>query len=97
MEWESERAGGFEPLHFAPKGTRIVLGLISSKFPELESIDDLRRRVDEAAKYVPMEDLCISPQCGFASTVEGNVITEDEQKRKLALVVEAADTIWDGA
>jgi 5-methyltetrahydropteroyltriglutamate--homocysteine methyltransferase len=94
MEWESERAGGFEPLRYAPKGRKIVLGLISSKFPEMEAIDDLKRRVDEAAKYVAMDDLCISPQCGFASTVEGNRISEDDQKRKLALTVEAAAKIW---
>lgn len=97
MEWDSERAGGFEPLRFAPKDTRIVLGLVSSKFPDMETIDDLESRVDEAAKYVPMENLALSPQCGFASTVEGNLISEDDQKRKLALVVEAADRIWGSA
>ncbi len=94
MEWDTDRAGGFEPLRFAPKDKKIVLGLISSKVPELEAIDDLKRRVDEASKYVAMEQLCISPQCGFASTVEGNLVSEDDQRRKLALTVETAQAIW---
>lgn len=94
MEWDSDRAGDFEPLRFAPKDRKIVLGLISSKFAELETVDDLKRRIDEAAKFVPLDNLCISPQCGFASTVEGNRITEDDQKRKLALAVETAQAVW---
>ena len=94
LEFDTERAGGFEPLRFVSPNKTIVLGLISSKEPALESIDDLRRRVDQAAKYVPMENLAIAPQCGFASTQFGNLLTWDEQKRKLELVVEAARIIW---
>jgi 5-methyltetrahydropteroyltriglutamate--homocysteine methyltransferase len=94
LEYDDARSGGFEPLRFVPKGTRIVLGLVSSKQPELESKDELKRRVDEAAKYVRMEDLCLSPQCGFASTHHGNRITPDIQRRKLALIVETATEIW---
>jgi len=94
MEWETERAGDFEPLRFAPRDKMIVLGLVSSKFPELESKDDLKRRVDEAAKYVPMENLCLSPQCGFASMVMGNNVSEDTQWRKLELIAETATEIW---
>ena len=94
MEWDTDRAGGFEPLRFAPKGKRIVLGLVSSKVPELETKDDLKRRIGEAAQYVALDDLCLSPQCGFASTVEGNLVSEDDQKRKLALVVETAGEVW---
>jgi 5-methyltetrahydropteroyltriglutamate--homocysteine methyltransferase len=82
------------PLRFIRPGTVVVLGLISSKVPELESQDDLRRRIDEAARYVPLENLAISPQCGFASTSAGNVLTVDEEKRKLELVVEVARTVW---
>ncbi len=94
MEWDTDRAGDFQPLRYAPKDTRIVLGLISSKFPQLEAKDDLKRRIDEAAQYVPLENLCLSPQCGFASTVEGNLMSEDDQWRKLALVVETAEEVW---
>src|SRR5262245_24256567 len=94
LEYDTERAGGFEPLRFVPEGKTVVLGLVSSKFPELESVDDLRRRIDEAAKYVPLEDLAISPQCGFASTSQGNVLTVDEQRRKLELVAETARQVW---
>jgi 5-methyltetrahydropteroyltriglutamate--homocysteine methyltransferase len=94
LEYDTERAGGFEPLRFMPKNKMVVLGLISSKEPALESVDTLRRRIDEAAKYVPIENLAISPQCGFASTMFGNLLTWDEQRAKLALVVEAARTIW---
>jgi 5-methyltetrahydropteroyltriglutamate--homocysteine methyltransferase len=94
LEYDTERAGGFEPLRFMPKDKAVVLGLISSKEPALESIDDLRRRVEEAAKYVPIENLAISPQCGFASTALGNLLTWDDQKRKLELVVEASQKIW---
>ena len=94
LEYDTERAGGFEPLRFVRPGTVVVLGLISSKLPELESQDDLRRRVDEAARYVPMENLAISPQCGFASTSRGNVLTVDEEKRKLELVVDTAQKAW---
>ncbi|MEV0998903.1 cobalamin-independent methionine synthase II family protein [Nonomuraea sp. NPDC050202] len=94
LEYDTERAGGFEPLRFVPEGTAVVLGLVSSKVPALESQDELRRRIDEAAKYVPMENLAISPQCGFASTVRGNLLTVDEERRKLELVVETARMVW---
>jgi 5-methyltetrahydropteroyltriglutamate--homocysteine methyltransferase len=94
LEYDTERAGGFEPLRFIRPGTVVVLGLISSKVPDLESQDDLRRRIDEAARYVPIENLAISPQCGFASTAQGNVLTVDEEKRKLELVVDTAQKVW---
>ncbi|MBV9581853.1 MAG: hypothetical protein JO057_25000 [Chloroflexi bacterium] len=94
LEFDDERSGGFEPLRFVPEHKTVVLGLISSKTPELESIDALRRRVDEAARYHPLQNLAISPQCGFASTEGGNLLSWDEQRRKLELVVEAARVIW---
>src|SRR5204863_7067738 len=87
LEYESERAGTFEPLRFVPRGKSVVLGLVSSKLPALESPDDLRRRIDEASRHVPIENLSLSPQCGFASALEGNLLSEDEQWRKLQLVV----------
>ncbi|HXM55476.1 MAG TPA: cobalamin-independent methionine synthase II family protein [Candidatus Dormibacteraeota bacterium] len=94
LEYDTERAGGFEPLRFVPRGRTVVLGLVSSKFPQLESKDELRRRVDEASRYVAMEDLAISPQCGFASTARGNLLTVDDERRKLELVAETARLIW---
>jgi 5-methyltetrahydropteroyltriglutamate--homocysteine methyltransferase len=94
LEYESERAGTFEPLRFVPKDKGVVLGLVSSKLPELEPQDLLARRIDEAAKYVPTENLALSPQCGFASSMEGNLLTEEEQWRKLQLVVETAHAVW---
>ncbi|MGN9841015.1 5-methyltetrahydropteroyltriglutamate--homocysteine S-methyltransferase [Nonomuraea sp. H19] len=94
LEYDTERAGGFEPLRFVRPGTTVVLGLISSKVPRLESQDDLRRRIDEAAKYVPLENLAISPQCGFASTAKGNLLTVDDERRKLELVVNTAQKVW---
>jgi 5-methyltetrahydropteroyltriglutamate--homocysteine methyltransferase len=94
MEYDSERAGGFEPLRFVPDGKMIVLGLVTSKSGTLEAKDALRRRIDEAAKFVPLDRLCLSPQCGFASTEEGNLLTEDEQWAKLARVVEVAEEVW---
>ena len=94
LEYDTERAGGFEPLRFVPRSKMVVLGLISSKEPELESVDSLRRRIDEAARYVPLENLAITPQCGFASTFLGNLLTWDDQKRKLELVVETARHVW---
>ena len=94
LEYESARAGTFEPLRFVPTGKTVVLGLLSSKLPELESREQLQRRIDEASKYVPLENLAISPQCGFASTMEGNLLTEDEQWRKLKLVVDTAISVW---
>lgn len=96
LEFDTERAGGFEPLRFVPKGKKIVLGLVSSKTPELETKDDLKRRIEAAAKFVPLEDLCLSPQCGFASSHHGNKVTEDVERRKLALVVEVANEVWGG-
>ncbi|HEY0575214.1 MAG TPA: 5-methyltetrahydropteroyltriglutamate--homocysteine S-methyltransferase [Pseudonocardia sp.] len=93
-EFDDERSGGFEPLRFVPPGKRVVLGLVTSKRPELESKDLLKRRVEEASKYVPLEQLCLSPQCGFSSTVEGNALTLDEQLAKLRLVVGTAEEIW---
>ena len=94
LEYDTERAGGFEPLRFIRPGTTVVLGLVSSKVPQLEPQDELRRRIDEAAAYVPLEDLALSPQCGFASTSRGNLLTIDEERRKLALVADAAAKIW---
>ena len=94
MEFDDERSGGFEPLRFVPKDKFIVLGLVTSKRPELESKDDLKRRLDAASKFVPLEQLCLSPQCGFSSTVEGNSLTIEEEKAKLRLVVEVADEVW---
>jgi methionine synthase II (cobalamin-independent) len=95
MEWDDERSGGFEPLRFLPKGDKhVVVGLVTTKRGELESKDELKRRIEEAAKYAPIEQLCLSPQCGFSSTVEGNVLTEDEQWAKLALIVEVAEEVW---
>jgi 5-methyltetrahydropteroyltriglutamate--homocysteine methyltransferase len=94
LEYDTERAGGFEPLRFVPREKTVVLGLISSKEPRLESPDLLRRRIDEAARYVPIENLALSPQCGFASTAPGNMLTWDEQRRKLELVVETARKVW---
>ena len=94
LEYDTERAGGFEPLRFVRPGTTVVLGLVTSKVPALESQDDLRRRIDEAARYVPLENLAISPQCGFASTSAGNLLTVDEEQRKLELVVDTAQKVW---
>jgi 5-methyltetrahydropteroyltriglutamate--homocysteine methyltransferase len=93
LEYESARAG-FRPLRFVPRGKTVVLGLISSKLAEMESADHLARRIDEASKYVPLENLAISPQCGFASTMEGNLLTEDQQWQKLKLVVDTAAKVW---
>ena len=95
MEWDDERSGGFEPLRFLPKGGKqVVLGLVTSKRGELESKDELKRRIEEASKYAPLEQLCLSPQCGFSSTVEGNSLSEDEQWAKLRLIVEVAQEVW---
>ncbi len=94
LEYDSDRAGGFEPLRFVPKGRKVVLGLVSTKRAELESKDALKRRIDEASRYVALEDLCLSPQCGFASTEAGNDLTLDDEKRKLALIVETAQEVW---
>ena len=94
LEYDDERSGTFEPLRFIPPGKMVVLGLVTTKRGELESKDVLKRRIDEAAKYVPLDQLCLSPQCGFSSTVEGNVLTPDEQAAKLRLVVETAAEVW---
>jgi 5-methyltetrahydropteroyltriglutamate--homocysteine methyltransferase len=95
MEWDSDRAGRLEPLRFLPRGKkRVVVGLVTSKIGALERKDDIKRRLDEAAKYAPLDQLCLSPQCGFASTEEGNDISEDEQWAKLRLVVDIAREVW---
>jgi 5-methyltetrahydropteroyltriglutamate--homocysteine methyltransferase len=95
LEYDTDRAGGFEPLRFFPKGNKqLVLGLMSSKLGKLESKDAIKHRIDEAAKYVSLDQLCLSPQCGFASTEEGNVLSEDEQWAKLRMIVELADEVW---
>jgi 5-methyltetrahydropteroyltriglutamate--homocysteine methyltransferase len=94
LEYDDERSGDFAPLRFVPGNKTVVLGLITSKVADMESIDELAQRVDEASKYVPMEQLCLSPQCGFSSTVHGNNISEDVQWAKLRLTVDAADRIW---
>jgi 5-methyltetrahydropteroyltriglutamate--homocysteine methyltransferase len=94
MEYDDARSGGFEPLRMLPKGKQVVLGIITTKTGKLESKDDLKRRIDEAAKFAPLDQLCLSGQCGFASTEEGNTLTEDEQWAKLARIVEVAEEVW---
>jgi methionine synthase II (cobalamin-independent) len=95
MEWDDERSGGFEPLRFLPKGEKqVVLGLVTTKSGALESKDDLRRRIEEASRYAPLDQLCLSPQCGFSSTVEGNSLSEEQQWAKLRLIVELAEEVW---
>ena len=95
LEYDSERAGGFEPLRHFPKGNKqLVLGLVTSKAGRLEPRDEIKRRIDEATKYVALDQLCLSPQCGFASTEEGNVLAEDEQWAKLRMIVELAEEVW---
>jgi 5-methyltetrahydropteroyltriglutamate--homocysteine methyltransferase len=97
LEYDTERAGDFTPLRFVPKGKMIVLGLVTTKLPELESKDELKRRIDQAAKYVPLEQLALSPQCGFSSTIEGNKVTVADEVAKLRLVVEVAREVWGSA
>jgi 5-methyltetrahydropteroyltriglutamate--homocysteine methyltransferase len=99
LEYDTARAGGFEPLRFLPKGNNtsnkiVVLGLVTTKSGTLESKDDVKRRIEEATKYAALDQLCLSPQCGFASTEEGNVLAEDEQWAKLRMIVELADEVW---
>ncbi|MGH3141853.1 MAG: 5-methyltetrahydropteroyltriglutamate--homocysteine S-methyltransferase, partial [Gaiellales bacterium] len=94
LEYDDARSGTFEPLRFVPKGKMVVLGLVTTKRGELEDKDALKRRVEEASRYVPLEQLCISPQCGFSSTVEGNLVTQEQQVAKLRLIVETAEEIW---
>ena len=94
LEYDTARAGGFEPLRLAPHAKTIVLGLITTKEPKLESMDDLIRRIDDAARYVPLENLALSTQCGFASVAAGNLLSIDDQWRKLQLVVDTARKVW---
>jgi 5-methyltetrahydropteroyltriglutamate--homocysteine methyltransferase len=96
MEWDDARSGGFEPLRFVPKGKTVVLGLVTTKRGDLEAKDELLRRIEEASQYVDVEQLCLSPQCGFSSTVEGNALTYDDQVAKLRRVVEVAEEVWGG-
>ncbi|MBI3715248.1 MAG: 5-methyltetrahydropteroyltriglutamate--homocysteine S-methyltransferase [Betaproteobacteria bacterium] len=97
LEYDDERSGGFSPLRFVPKGKTVVLGLVTTKVGRLEKMDDLRRRIDEAARFVPLEQLCLSPQCGFSSTVHGNEIARESQAAKLRLIVETAQAVWGNA
>jgi 5-methyltetrahydropteroyltriglutamate--homocysteine methyltransferase len=94
LEYDDERSGGFEPLRFVPRGKQVVLGLVTTKRPELESKDELKRRIEDASKYVPLDQICLSGQCGFASTAEGNALTADDQKAKLELIVSVAAEVW---
>jgi 5-methyltetrahydropteroyltriglutamate--homocysteine methyltransferase len=94
LEYDDERSGGFAPLRFVPKDKYVVLGLVTSKRGELETKDDLKRRLDEASKFIPLDQLCLSPQCGFSSTVDGNSLTVEQQMAKLRLVVETAREVW---
>ncbi len=94
MEWDDARSGGFEPLRFLPKGKLVVLGLVTTKKGELETKDELKRRIEEATQFVDLDQLCLSPQCGFSSTVEGNALTVDQEIEKLRLVVETAEEVW---
>jgi 5-methyltetrahydropteroyltriglutamate--homocysteine methyltransferase len=94
LEYDDARSGGFEPLRFVPNGKMVVLGLVSTKKPALERKDDLKRRIGEASKFVPLDQLCLSGQCGFSSTVEGNALTIDEDIAKLRLIVETAREVW---
>ena len=94
MEYDDERSGGFEPLRFVPKGKYVVLGLVTSKKPDLEAKDDIKRRLEQASKFTDIDQLCLSPQCGFSSTLEGNALSVDQQIAKLRLVVETAEEVW---
>jgi 5-methyltetrahydropteroyltriglutamate--homocysteine methyltransferase len=94
LEYDSPRAGSFAPLRFVPKGKTVVLGLVSTKTPELEKIEELKRRIDDASRYLSLDQLAISPQCGFSTNVGGNLIREADQKRKLEIVVETARQVW---
>jgi 5-methyltetrahydropteroyltriglutamate--homocysteine methyltransferase len=94
LEYDDERSGGFEPLRFVPPGKMVVLGLVTTKRGELERKDDLKRRIEQASRFVDADQLCLSPQCGFASTVEGNALTVEEELAKLRLVVETAAEVW---
>jgi 5-methyltetrahydropteroyltriglutamate--homocysteine methyltransferase len=94
LEWDTDRAGGFEPLRYLPKHKQVVLGLVTTKTGSLEAKEAIRRRIDEAARHASLDQLCLSPQCGFASTEEGNVLAEDEQWAKLAMIVGLAREVW---
>ena len=94
LEYDDHRSGGFEPLRYIPPGKMVVLGLVTTKSGELENPDDLKRRIDQAARYIPLDQLCLSGQCGFSSTVEGNTLTHDQQRAKLQLIVNVATDIW---
>ena len=94
MEYDTERAGGFEPLRFVPKGKTVVLGLVTSKSGKLEARDEIKRRIDQAAKFVDLDQLALSPQCGFASSEEGNLLAEEEQWAKLEMIVAIAEDVW---
>jgi 5-methyltetrahydropteroyltriglutamate--homocysteine methyltransferase len=94
MEYDTDRAGGFEPLRFVPKDKTVVLGLVTTKSGSLEKKDEIKRRIEQAAKFVDIDQLCLSPQCGFASTEEGNALAEEEEWAKLRMIVEIADEVW---
>ena len=94
LEFDDERSGGFEPLRFVPPGKMVVLGLVTTKRGALENPDDLKRRIDEASRFVPLDQLCLSGQCGFSSTVEGNALSYDEEVAKLELIVKVAQDVW---
>jgi 5-methyltetrahydropteroyltriglutamate--homocysteine methyltransferase len=94
LEFDDERSGGFEPLRYVPKGKQVVLGLVTTKRPDLEDKDMLKRRIEEASKYIDIDQLCLSPQCGFSSSIEGNHVTHEDQAAKLRLVVETAQEVW---
>ena len=94
LEFDDERSGGFEPLRFVPPGKMVVLGLVTTKRGALENPDDLKRRIDEASRFVPLDQLCLSGQCGFSSTVEGNALSYDEEVAKLELIVQVAQDVW---
>jgi 5-methyltetrahydropteroyltriglutamate--homocysteine methyltransferase len=97
LEYDDDRSGDFRPLRFMPKDKIVVLGLVTTKFGKLESKDDLKRRIDEASKYVDLNQMCLSPQCGFSSTVHGNDIAVEDQRTKLRLVIETAQEVWGDA
>jgi 5-methyltetrahydropteroyltriglutamate--homocysteine methyltransferase len=94
MEWDDARSGGFEPLRFVPEGKLVVLGLVTTKRGELEDRDALKRRIEDASRHVDVEQLCLSPQCGFSSTVEGNALSREQQADKLRMIVEVAEEVW---
>src|SRR5581483_11236664 len=97
LEYDDARSGDFSPLRFVPKGKQVVLGLVTSKTPQLESKDQLKRRIEQAAKFAPVEQCCLSPQCGFSSTVHGNALTPADEEKKMRLIIETAQEVWGGA